>query len=372
MACALNSLKKLIDFKGDVETEANKSLIDSLEKEIRRLKRELVEKDFQLNGKDAAFDSYRKTVEEQKLEDLMKEEVELEDGSYIETPEQVSLHDQPQDRATTGMEVQVASVVYRVDDFPELKKKIDRAVSNIELYGSDRYNHMKQVILKHESKILTRVNALDRDQTSGRLSVRTDPEIIRLKERYSQKIHILQEALNRFRTLDRQLKSEGKKISPKTKGATLVENYTSTLPPNDPLTAIANTQKEVFTYSGYLKDYKKSGFGVLRYENGSLFAIGEWKSDRLQGNPTWIFHRNSQILYSGFTSGSLRDGYGKTFYNNGEKCCKGVWARDHGNCEKFEFYYINGQVKYMGSVRNGVYDGIGSLWWPNGGVRYEG
>lgn len=217
MASALNSLKKLIDFKGDVETEANKSLIDSLEKEIRRLKRELVEKDFLLNGKDAAFDSYRKTVEEEKLESLMKEEVELEDGSYVETPEQVSTQDQPQDRASAGIEIQVASVVYRLEDFPELKKKIDRAVSNIELYGSDRYDHMKQVILKHETKLLTRVNALDRDPTSGRLSVRNDPDIIRLKERYSQKIHILQEALNRFRLLDRHLKSEGKKFPPKTR-----------------------------------------------------------------------------------------------------------------------------------------------------------
>jgi hypothetical protein len=234
MACALNSLKKLIDFKGDVETEANKSLIDSLEKEIRRLKRELVEKDFQLNGKDAAFDSYRKTVEEQKLEDLMKEEVELEDGSYVETPEQVSAHDQPEDQATAGMEVQVASVVYRLDDFPELKKKIDRAVSNIELYGSDRYDHMKQVILKHESKFLTRVNALDRDPTSGRLSVRNDPEIIRIKERYSQKIHILQEALSRFRTLDRQLKSDGKKFSPKTYRRDLSRKLHLNPPPQRP------------------------------------------------------------------------------------------------------------------------------------------
>lgn len=87
MASALNSLKKLIDFKGDIDGDANKSLIDSLEKEIRRLRKELVEKDFLLNGKDAAFDSYRKTVEEEKLENLMKEEVELEDGSIGETPE---------------------------------------------------------------------------------------------------------------------------------------------------------------------------------------------------------------------------------------------------------------------------------------------
>lgn len=108
-----------------------------------------------------------------------------------------------------------ASVVYRLDDFPELKQKIDRAVSNIELYGSDRYDHMKQVILKHETKFLKRVNALaDRDPISGRLSVRNDPNVIRLKERYSQKIHILQESLNRFRTLDTHLKNSGTPLPP--------------------------------------------------------------------------------------------------------------------------------------------------------------
>lgn len=180
-----------------------------------------------------------------------------------------------------------ASVVYRLDDFPELKQKIDRAVSNIELYGSDRYDHMKQVILKHETKFLKRVNALaDRDPISGRLSVRNDPNVIRLKERYSQKIHILQESLNRFRTLDTHLKNSG---------ATLVQNYTSPLPPTDPLLLIASTTSEIFLYTGYLLHSQKSGFGILHYSSGTPFAIGLWESDKLSSTTNYIFHRNSQV-----------------------------------------------------------------------------
>ena len=127
----------------------------------------------------------------------MQEEVELEDDSCENDVTLQTLTEPRVDpKSQEIINDEIVPVVYKLGDFPELKNKIDRAVSNVELYGSDRYDYIKIVILKYEKKFLKRVNNIERDPTNGRLSVNNDSDVVKLKERYSHKVHILQEALN--------------------------------------------------------------------------------------------------------------------------------------------------------------------------------
>ena len=116
-------------------------------------------------------------------------------------------------------------------------------------------------------------------------------------------------------------------------------------------------------YDGEINDYKKEGFGVLKFPDGATYT-GEFKDDKQNGNG--VMKDIIGYSYVGEWKDNKFDGYGiytcKDKYEGGFK--NGL-IHGHGSV-----LFENG-CKYIGEWRFGRAEGVGILEFPDG-VIYNG
>ena len=60
-------------------------------------------------------------------------------------------------------------------------------------------------------------------------------------------------------------------------------------------------------YHGYWKDGKRSGEGVMIYENEDVYS-GQWKEGKKDGNGTYIFKQTGMKFVGTYKSGQMING----------------------------------------------------------------
>jgi uncharacterized protein (TIGR02145 family) len=115
-------------------------------------------------------------------------------------------------------------------------------------------------------------------------------------------------------------------------------------------------------FSGYFKDGKKNGEGILYNENAKIIFKGNYKNDSKDGQGTQ-FLENGDTLYSGLFNQDYKQGTGTYFYPNGEKYTGG-WIHDK-RWGKGIYYFSNGD-KYIGDWLNDLPTGFGTYFHNSG------
>ena len=259
----------------------------------------------------------------------------------------------------------------KITDFPDAKVLADKIISGVELENDSRYFYFKDVVLDFEKKLIKRIQKMNeqtnknKDDFTANIQMLEQARVDCFQDDCITKMNIINDAINRFRRLDRFLEAEGNK---------LVKNYSVQLNENDPLLKLANCNPgETFLYDGFLKDGTiKDGFGILKYSTKRIFAIGEFKNDNQTGKINYIFHKNNTVVYKGEMQNSLKYGKGKTYCTNGSICVNGQYDNNLLNGDNIEIFYQNKKLMYKGTIKNGLFENFGTLYWSNGNQRYKG
>lgn len=119
-------------------------------------------------------------------------------------------------------------------------------------------------------------------------------------------------------------------------------------------------------YDGKWKEDQINGKGAMTYQNGGKYD-GEWEAGRWHGKGAYIFSSGQQKYIGEFKNGNY-DGKGVMTYPDGDKY-DGEWKHDKKN-GKGVYTFPSGQ-KYEGDFKDGKYDGKGVLTYPDGS-KYAG
>ena len=94
-----------------------------------------------------------------------------------------------------------------------------------------------------------------------------------------------------------------------------------------------------YTYEGNWKGGKPTGYGELRYKDGSYYK-GQFVNSRPEGEGEYFVYGNFE--YKGHFKEGLFDGFGEVEWNNGQR--------------------------YEGQFDKGKFDGDGKFYWPDGRI----
>ncbi|TVY05543.1 copper amine oxidase N-terminal domain-containing protein [Paenibacillus cremeus] len=147
------------------------------------------------------------------------------------------------------------------------------------------------------------------------------------------------------------------------------------------------------TYTGEMKDGKRSGYGKL-FSDGKLVFEGEFKDSKMEGQGI-LYWQGGQKYYEGQWSNGFMNGLGKLYTERGTLWYDQITMVSNKIQGTGTLYYLNGDyykgdlvdgnatgqgqyvtekgtLVYEGQFKNGVYEGLGKTFYANGGVRLEG
>jgi hypothetical protein len=109
-------------------------------------------------------------------------------------------------------------------------------------------------------------------------------------------------------------------------------------------------------YTGYWKNGKKDGYGVLK-EYGQMLFEGNWKNGKMHGRGK--IYDDGDLLYDGELKENQRDGLGNLFNFRGELIYEGEWKNDkrNGYGREDDYLYI-----YKGQWKDDKKEGYGILF----------
>lgn len=129
--------------------------------------------------------------------------------------------------------------------------------------------------------------------------------------------------------------------------------------------AIKKYIKIVSEYKGRIKNNKRDGHGVMRFENGDIYD-GEWKDDKMNGNGFMKF--NNGDIYIGEWKDDNKNSFGFMKFKNGDSYI-GKWEND--KMDGFGVIHFNNGDKYEGNWVNNKMNGFGIMKFNDGDI-YEG
>ena len=114
------------------------------------------------------------------------------------------------------------------------------------------------------------------------------------------------------------------------------------------------------SYRGSFLDAKRSGEGVMHYQDGNIYK-GQWLSDKRHGIGEFLYTNGDQ--YIGQWENDLKNGKGEIFYQSGNKYHGSF--KDNLQHGPGAFTWVNGD-RYAGSYRDGLRSGHGEYFHVNG------
>jgi antitoxin component YwqK of YwqJK toxin-antitoxin module len=109
---------------------------------------------------------------------------------------------------------------------------------------------------------------------------------------------------------------------------------------------------------------KQHGKAVWRYDDGTLFCVGQHRDDKCVGKWT-LWHENGQKGEEGEWRDGKRHGKTTLWHENGQKEGEGEFreGEEHG---QWTYWHENGKKKSEGEYRDGKQHGKWTEWYEDG------